>query len=61
MKKHKGNERGEEGREEKRPFPPPSPAARRRRIPGERREVLRGVVVGLEINANIHTTSLLKN
>jgi hypothetical protein len=51
----------EERREEKRPFPPLSPAARRRMIPGERREVLRGAVAGLEINANIHTTSLLKN
>jgi hypothetical protein len=29
----------EEMMEEKIPFPPPSPAARRRRIPGERIEV----------------------
>jgi hypothetical protein len=34
----------EERREEKRSFPPPSPAARRKRIPRERREVLRGAV-----------------
>jgi hypothetical protein len=32
----------EERREEKRPFPPPSPVVRRRRILGERREVLKG-------------------